>query len=77
MEVWSNVFTLALFTATIRSATPILFPALAGIFSERSGVLNIALEGIMLISAFVYRFCRGGHSFGNHIFISHHLAHYE
>ncbi|HDD54816.1 MAG TPA: ABC transporter permease [Chloroflexi bacterium] len=52
MEVWSNVFSLALFTATIRSATPILFPALAGIFSERSGVLNIALEGIMLISAF-------------------------
>ena len=52
MEVWSNVFTVALFSATIRSATPILFPALAGIFSERSGVLNIALEGIMLISAF-------------------------
>ena len=52
MEVWSNVFTLALFSATVRSATPILFPALAGIFSERSGVLNIALEGIMLISAF-------------------------
>jgi ABC-type uncharacterized transport system permease subunit len=52
MEAWSNVISLALFTATIRSATPILFPALAGIFSERAGVLNIALEGVMLISAF-------------------------
>lgn len=52
MEAWSNVISISLFAATLRSATPILFPALAGIFSERSGVLNIALEGVMLISAF-------------------------
>ena len=52
MEVWSNVFTVALFSATIRSATPILFPGPGRDLSERSGVLNIALEGIMLISAF-------------------------
>jgi len=52
VEGLSQVFSVALFAAAIRSATPILFAALAGIFSERSGVLNIALEGIMLISAF-------------------------
>ena len=52
MDAWSNVISISLFAATLRSATPILFPALAGIFSERSGVLNIALEGVMLISAF-------------------------
>ncbi|MDY6875493.1 MAG: ABC transporter permease [Chloroflexota bacterium] len=52
MEAWSQVLSITLFAAAIRSATPILYPALAGIFSERSGVLNIALEGIMLISAF-------------------------
>lgn len=52
MEAWSHVFSLTLLAATLRSATPILYPALAGIFSERSGVLNIALEGVMLISAF-------------------------
>lgn len=52
MEAWSQVLSITLFAAAIRAATPILYPALAGIFSERAGVLNIALEGVMLISAF-------------------------
>ena len=52
MEGLSGILSITLFAAAIRSAIPILFAALGGIFSERSGVLNIALEGIMLISAF-------------------------
>ncbi|MCB2129520.1 MAG: ABC transporter permease [Rhodobacteraceae bacterium] len=38
--------------ATWRMATPIIFAAIGAMFSEKAGVLNIGLEGIMLIGAF-------------------------
>ena len=47
-----DFFTLDLLTRILRMSTPLLFAALGGILSERSGVTNIALEGLMLIGAF-------------------------
>jgi general nucleoside transport system permease protein len=49
-EYWLSF--LALLASTIRVVTPLILAALAGLFAERSGVVDIALEGKMLGAAF-------------------------
>ena len=50
MDNLSSLF--AIMDATLRVSAPLILAAMAGLFSERSGIIDISLEGKMLASAF-------------------------
>lgn len=50
-EIFSLGFLVSLLAGTIRLATPILMPALGQIYTQRAGILNLGVEGTMLMAA--------------------------
>jgi hypothetical protein len=66
-EMLDIAFISGLIGATMRMATPIIFATLGEILAERSGVLNLGIEGIMLMGAmtgFLITFTSGSIWFG-------------
>lgn len=51
-DIFNQVFIITFLAASVRMAVPILLAAIGEIFAERAGVLNISLEGEMLVGAF-------------------------
>lgn len=50
---WDDSQTTAVAARTIREAAPLILAALCGLIGERSGIINIGIEGQMLLAAFV------------------------
>ncbi len=66
MNEFINVWILGMLGATLRVAAPLTLAALGGLICERSGVVNIALEGLMVVGAFFAIW--GSLTFGHWIF---------
>lgn len=59
----SDIFSIGMLMSTIRMAIPLIFGAVGGTICERSGVVNLGIEGMMLAGAFGA--VAGTHATGN------------
>ena len=53
MDLLTTLFDVGFFAAMIRISTPLILATLGELYSERSGVLNLGIEGIMLLGAMI------------------------
>jgi general nucleoside transport system permease protein len=51
MNIWDATLLLTVLAGTLRAATPLIFAGLGELINERGGVLNLGLEGLMLVGA--------------------------
>lgn len=51
-NILQSIFSASYLAAILRISTPLLLPSLGALISEKAGVVNIGLEGIMLTAAF-------------------------
>jgi general nucleoside transport system permease protein len=51
--MYNSIVTTAVLASTIRQSTPLVLGAMCGLMGERTGVINIGIEGQMLMSAFM------------------------
>ena len=52
-DLLSTTFLVGLIAATLRVATPLVFGTVGEVITERAGILNLGIEGIMFLGAFV------------------------
>jgi ABC-type uncharacterized transport system permease subunit len=52
-DLWQSTIIISILTATVRIATPLLLAALGELITERAGILNLGVEGGMLMSSFM------------------------
>lgn len=65
-QIFTITFLTAFLTATVRMAIPLLYAGLGEVFLERTGILNIGMEGVMLGGAF---FSFAGAYYSHNLFI--------
>lgn len=51
-NVWATVFSAGTFAQMLRSATPVALAALGGLMTEHAGIMNIGMDGMILMGAF-------------------------
>ena len=49
---WSTIFNIGLFQNTLRTATPVILAGLGCLMTDHVGIMNIGVDGMMLVGAF-------------------------